>query len=219
MKINVLGFNQSEIIKLSEVEQVRINATDLLVLRTTVDMIKSDRLQTKEVDNKVYTWINYNLLLEDLPLIATSVETIKKIMSKFVKCGLLDRIVKKQPNGGAFTYFRITEKLNNIEFTKTVEETNTESSDGLEISPIENKVEGKKEELYIPNEDTFEDSQISIIASEMTEPMTLKTSQTIKQHLTRNEISTLATRCINAKSKSTYLVNSYVIEGVYKLMR
>ena len=111
---NILGFDQLKIMSVQQEKQINLNGNDLIVLRNIVDMIEGRRLETKDIDNKSYTWIKYSLLVENLIFVSDKEDTFKKIVSKLVKCTLLERQVVKSVGNGAYTYFRKTELLESI---------------------------------------------------------------------------------------------------------
>ena len=111
---NILGFDQLKIMSVQQEKQINLNGNDLIVLRNIVDMIEGRRLETKDIDNKSYTWIKYSLLVENLIFVSDKEDTFKKIVSKLVKCTLLERKVVKLVGNGAYTYFRKTELLESI---------------------------------------------------------------------------------------------------------
>lgn len=113
---NILGFNQEKIMEVQKEKQINLNVNDLIVLRNIVDMIDSNRLETKEIDNKEYTWIKYSLLVENLIFVSDKEDTFKKIVGKIIKCGLLERKVLKSVGNGAYTYFRKTDLLKKLEY-------------------------------------------------------------------------------------------------------
>lgn len=135
---NILGFNQEKIMAVQEEKQINLNGNDLIVLRNIVDMIDSKRLETKEVDNKKYTWIKYSLLVENLIFVSDKEDTFKKIVGKIIKCGLLERKVLKSVGNGAYTYFRKTDLLRSIEYVAEVQTTK---------APVKKKASKKKEEV------------------------------------------------------------------------
>lgn len=121
---NILGFNQEKIMAVQEEKQINLNGNDLIVLRNIVDMIDSKRLETKEIDNKKYTWIKYSLLVENLIFVSDKEDTFKKIITKLIKCGLLEREVLKSVGNGAYTYFRKTDLLKSVEYVAEAPTTN-----------------------------------------------------------------------------------------------
>lgn len=134
---NILGFNQEKIMIVQEEKQINLNGNDLIVLRNIVDMIDSNRLETKDIDNKKYTWIKYSLLVENLIFVSNKEDTFKKIVGKIIKCGLLEREVLKSVGNGAYTYFRKTDLLKSIEYVAEVQRTKV---------PAKKKVSKKKDE-------------------------------------------------------------------------
>lgn len=120
---NILGFNQEKIMAVQKEKQINLNGNDLIVLRNIVDMIDSKRLETKDIDNKKYTWIKYSLLVENLIFVSDKEDTFKKIITKIIKCGLLEREVLKSIGNGAYTYFRKTELLKSVEYVAEAQTT------------------------------------------------------------------------------------------------
>lgn len=212
MKINVLGFKQEKIMNLP----IRINATDLLVLRTMVDMIDSKRLETKEIDGEVYTWINYNLILDDLPMIATSVETIKKIVSKFCSTGLLDRKVKKHINGGAFTYFRITDALTDMMYKEdTPKNENVANNNKSSDKPKKNhKKSNESEEIFISDDCNIKEVTVSIVGECMTEKMTVRTAKAMLDIYDKIDFNKLVGFLEYKKLTKGIVTNSYVVKAL-----
>lgn len=119
---NILGFDQLKIMSVQQEKQINLNGNDLIVLRNIVDMIEGRRLETKDIDNKSYTWIKYSLLVENLIFVSDKEDTFKKIVSKLVKCTLLERQVVKSVGNGAYTYFRKTELLESIMYKEVSSE-------------------------------------------------------------------------------------------------
>lgn len=133
---NILGFDQLKIMSVQQEKQINLNGNDLIVLRNIVDMIEGRRLETKDIDNKSYTWIKYSLLVENLIFVSDKEDTFKKIVSKLVKCTLLERQVVKSVGNGAYTYFRKTELLESIMY-----------KEGLsEVKKVKRKTYRKKEQ-------------------------------------------------------------------------
>lgn len=211
MKINVLGFEQEKIMSLP----IRINATDLLVLRTMVDMINSKRLEKKEIDGGVYTWINYNLILEDLPMIATSVETIKKIVSKFCSTGLLDRKVKKHINGGAFTYFKITDALTDMMYKEDTPKSEDFAKNKSSDKPKKNnKKLNESEEIFISDDCNIKEVTVSIVGECMTEKMTVRTAKAMLDIYDKIDFNKLVGFLEYKKSTKGIVTNSYVVKAI-----
>ena len=211
MKINVLGFEQSEIVKINDdmSSKVKLNAGDLLVLRQMMDMIESERLETKEIDGEVYTWINYSLLVEDLPMITSSVETIKKIVAKFITLGLLDRKVKKNINGGAFTYFKITDRLNAIKYIPENVEVKEKSEENVKKAKA-----SKDEEVFVANPCNVAEMTVEIVGEIMTEKLTVTTANIILRALDKVCIKALISHLEFSRNNSGYITNKFVQKAI-----
>lgn len=122
---NILGFNQEKIMAVQVEKQINLNGNDLIVLRNIVDMIDSRRLETREINRRSYTWIKYSLLVENLIFVSEKEDTFKKIITKLIKCGLLEREVLKSVGNGAYTYFRKTDLLKSVEYVTEVQAVKT----------------------------------------------------------------------------------------------
>ncbi len=109
MKFNLMGYDQQKLYT----ECSQLNCNDIVVLRRLTDMISNMDVKITE-NNKEYRWIRYKLLVEDLPFITTSESTMKKIVQKLIDAGLIERLVVNR--GGKYTYFRKTEKCNDLEY-------------------------------------------------------------------------------------------------------
>lgn len=118
MIFNVLGFNQEMLMNIMDEKQIKLNSNDLLVLRNIVDMINRNNLEVKSFNGITYTWIKYSLLVKNLPIISDKEDTFKKIVTKLINCGLLERQVIKSVGKGSYTYFRTTKLLTSIEYKK-----------------------------------------------------------------------------------------------------
>lgn len=121
MTFNVLGFDQAMLINLMDEKQIKLNSNDLLVLRNMTDMINGNRLETKSFNGATYTWIKYSLLVENLPIISDKEDTFKKIVTKLISIGLLERHVVKTIGHGSYTYFKTTSLLSTIEYKSKVD--------------------------------------------------------------------------------------------------
>ena len=62
MKYTIEGFNQKEAIELGNLDVI-----DLVILRWIVDF--EPNMAKKEIDGEVYFWVNYQSLLEALPIL------------------------------------------------------------------------------------------------------------------------------------------------------
>ena len=214
MKINIMGFEQKAII------DAKLNGNDVIVLRTMVDMIDSERFTTKEIDGELYTWINYQLLVEDLPMISDKIDTFKKIVTKLVNNGFLDRQVKKAIGAGAYTYFKKTKKLDAITFKPEVKETTKEETKKETKKVSKEKVATQIPEDFIPAETSLR-AELEIVDEVMTERISFTTSELVMEFISTSGISGLipiVNRLSNKKIDGDFVNNKYVRNALKKAM-
>lgn len=201
MKTNIMGFEQTAIM------DAKLNGNDVIVLRTMVDMINSERLATREIEGEVFTWINYQLLVEDLPMISDKIDTFKKIVTKLVNNGFLDREVKKAIGAGAYTYFKKTKKLDDITFKPEVKETKEETK-----KTSKEKVDTQIPEDFIPAETSLR-AELEIVDEVMTERISFTTSELAIEFISQKGISGLipiVNRLSKKKENGDFINNKYV---------
>lgn len=201
MKTNIMGFEQTAII------DAKLNGNDVIVLRTMVDMIESERFATIEIEGEVFTWINYQLLVEDLPMISDKIDTFKKIVTKLVNNGFLDRKVKKVIGAGAYTYFKKTKKLDAIIFKPEVKETKKD----IKKTSKEN-VDAQVPEDFIPAETSLR-AELEILDEVMTERISFTTSELAIEFISKKGISGLVpivNRLSKKKENGDFINNKYV---------
>ena len=98
MKYNILGFYQPRAVELG------LDGNDLLVLRWFVDYAGTNKMRTILMDNKMYYWVNYAIVLEELPILKISKQTLaKKHFGNLVKANVLEHKFVKE--GGSFSYY------------------------------------------------------------------------------------------------------------------
>ena len=136
MRIEVLGFKQEELMRQG------VSLDEALILRDIEDFINSGKTATYfcEEDGKVYHWILYDKILDDIPILGISKERLSRIINynlsekpedyeeKYNCCsqatrkdmarrkylGLLKGLVVKSVAEGTKSYFRFTDKFYDI---------------------------------------------------------------------------------------------------------
>lgn len=103
MKYTIHGFSQKHLVELG------LGGDEAMVLRWFVDFQDAGRMRAFIQDNRVYYWISYAAVLEDLPIIGGSVKTMSRRFDKLVAAGILERIVIN--NGRPISCFRIVETV------------------------------------------------------------------------------------------------------------
>ena len=213
MKINIMGFEQTAIM------DAKLNGNDVIVLRTIVDMIDSERFATREIEGEVFTWINYQLLVEDLPMISDKIDTFKKIVTKLVNNGFLDRKVKKAIGAGAYTYFKKTKKLDAIIFKPEIKETKKDTKKDTKKTSKEN-VDTQVPEDFIPAETSLR-TELEILDEVMTERISFTTSELAIEFISKKGISGLVpivNRLSKKKENGDFINNKYVRNALNTVM-
>lgn len=96
MKYTIEGFNQKEVLELGNLDVI-----DLVILRWIVDF--EPKMAKKEIDGEIYFWVNYQSLLEALPIL-----NIKKRMLCYRLEKMCDADILKHKNvkdKGNYSYY------------------------------------------------------------------------------------------------------------------
>lgn len=108
MKYTIEGFSQEYALTLQkEVEQdgkikmIRVDCTDLLILRWYVDFYP--RMMKTEIDGVQYAWVNYKELLNDMPILNMGRHSLAARLQKLVEFEVLKHITVK--TNGTFSYY------------------------------------------------------------------------------------------------------------------
>lgn len=104
MKYTIEGFNQEKAIELG------LDLEDLMILRWIVDF--SPKMTKKIIDNKEYFWINYQSILEDMPILNfKSKDRLYRKLKEMANKGILIHKGIKDKEG-SFSYYTYGEQYN-----------------------------------------------------------------------------------------------------------
>ena len=99
MKLSILDYHQPTAVSL------KLNMEDLLLLKWFVDFRNTDRMELVKVDEKVYYWVKYDKVLEDLPILnIKSKDVVRRRFKKLCEAGVLIFHLEKNKKG-TFTYY------------------------------------------------------------------------------------------------------------------
>ena len=96
MKYTIEGFNQEETIKLGNLDVV-----DLVILRWIVDF--EPKMVKKIIDDVVYFWVNYQSLLEALPILKLGKRSLYDRLKKMCNMNILKH--KNIKDNGNYSYY------------------------------------------------------------------------------------------------------------------
>ncbi|MGL4402446.1 MAG: hypothetical protein ACRCTS_01715 [Fusobacteriaceae bacterium] len=159
MRDTYLGLNQANVVELQQKYidgkgKSRIEIEDLILLRRIGDFIFTSKGVSVVIDTEVYHWINYGEVQKDLPMIFSSMKSLKKRIEKLKTIGLIinkaHRVTKEICSEGGFdtpgsySVIKFSEEVKNIfempkKNAKEIEEL---SHEGVKGKPYD-RVKGK----------------------------------------------------------------------------
>ena len=182
MRVEVLGFKQEELMKQG------VSLDEALILRDIEDIINSGKTATYfcEEDGKMYHWIFYNKVLDDIPILNISKERLARIIihnlcekpedfdEKFESCsertqkdmrhrkylGLLKSKVVKNTAEGTRSYFTFTDKFYEMREEIFSEEGMTNTSEGCDV----NVEWARRKRLVRQNENVGRGSDVNVFS-------------------------------------------------------
>ncbi|MEG2347304.1 MAG: hypothetical protein RSB50_06440, partial [Cetobacterium sp.] len=94
MRDTFLGLNQRRVLELKQryldgKGESFIKTEDLILIRRIQDFMNSSKSIQVVFENDIYSWVHYETVQEDLPMIFPSVVSLKKRVEKLKKLGLL----------------------------------------------------------------------------------------------------------------------------------
>lgn len=102
MKDKILGFEQEEAVRLG------IDLTDIVIIDTIRQKFKSDTTEKREIDGKMYVWVNYSNIIDWLPVLGLKKRALAARLNRLCEKGVLKKAYLKEE--GSFTFFRLVEK-------------------------------------------------------------------------------------------------------------
>ena len=106
MKYTIEGFQQEALLKLG------LDGNDAIILRWFVDFMKTSKMEKIIIDNTEYYWIQYDYLIEQLPILKFKKQSLRKKFISYAKNGLMKQKLEHKKNGisGTWTYFSFDTK-------------------------------------------------------------------------------------------------------------
>lgn len=134
MKYSILGFNQEKILSIRKIVtkndkevEIKLDVTDLLILQDIADFMNRNKVIKHTIDDKIYFSMQYQTILEDLPILTIQKQALADRIDKMSILGLLEKkVIKNQC--GTFTAFRLSEQYENLLYSRTSSQTTPTSS-------------------------------------------------------------------------------------------
>lgn len=102
MKFTIHGFSQQKAIELG------LSNDDLLTLRWIIDFSHSGKMKSVYRDGKLYYWVNYKALLDDIPILNIKKDTLYRRLKKMAQIGVLCHTTVIE--NGTYSYYSVGEK-------------------------------------------------------------------------------------------------------------
>lgn len=135
MKYSVLGFNQEVVLSYKrEVKDgdksiiIKLDLDDLLILKEIADLANRPSIEKKILDGAMYCWIQYKLILEDLPILDISKKRLQQRLDKLCMFDLIERRVEKVQGVGTFHYVRVSNEYENLLYDRDRNNFNTDGN-------------------------------------------------------------------------------------------
>ena len=99
MKLSIMDYHQPTAVAYG------LNMDDLLLLKWFVDYRSTDRMELVMIDDVPFYWVNYNKVLEDLPILRiTNKDVLRRRFKKLCDAKVLKFHLEKNKKG-TFTYY------------------------------------------------------------------------------------------------------------------
>lgn len=127
LRHSILGFNQEEVLKLKktitkevrgEVKQVelKLDVTDLLIINHLADFPNRKKITKIILDDKIFFWVSYNTIIEELPIIDIKKQALSDRLAKMVELGMLERRIQTYGSSANMTFFRIDDLYERLKY-------------------------------------------------------------------------------------------------------
>lgn len=127
MKFSILGFDQKKVLDLTEKvncnkkedDKSFLDIDDLLILSVISDL--SNRISIRKVilEDGQYSWISYNTILEDLPILRISKKQLRRKLDKLVEFNLIELRVERVKDSGTFVYIKLGKEYERLLYDNT----------------------------------------------------------------------------------------------------
>lgn len=169
MKYNIMGFDQREAMKLRRTDvvdgkkqEVAIDLIDLGILSIIADMSNRASIKKVMLEDGQYSWISYNSILEDLPIINIEKKQLSRRIAKLQSFDLVKCVVERQKGIGTFTYIRVGKKYEDITYSPHRQDIDT----GSQKCPPRTQKRVAKDYITIQDDNTMLEKEKNAYARE-----------------------------------------------------
>lgn len=182
MGFSIFQFNKRKVQNLMFGENaINLNCGDLGLLNEIVDKYNSLPKYDINNDGKLFVWINYEVLMNDFPILSMNIGTYRNNCRKLEKLGLIEKVdLAVNINGDCKkkTFFRPTEMTLGLITTEEDIKAELEAKQGLKpVKVIEPKTEVKEVEVK------------EMTGEEAFDPNITLTKKQVNDYLSKNQVS------------------------------
>ena len=154
MKDSILGFNQTKVLSLvkevkdektEKITTISIDVEDLLILSIIADLSNRKSIRKVILEDGQYSWISYNLILEDLPILRIDKKQLRRRLDKLVEFDLIDLKVERVNGSGTFVYIKIGQRYEELKYGKADENEDRQKSTPKDSSIKQGEEDNKEE--------------------------------------------------------------------------
>lgn len=129
MKYSILGFNQKAVLATTKIVYktikgedklvpLKLDVTDLLILQHLADFPNRKKIIKTIIDDKMFFWVDYKTLIEELPILDIKKQALSDRLSKLVELGVIEKRIISHNGYGNSTFFRMGEKYESLKYSK-----------------------------------------------------------------------------------------------------
>mgnify|MGYP003291764860 CR=1 FL=1 len=136
MRYNILGFDQEKVLELKtyiEGKEKKLDLSDLLILNHIYNFTERKGIKTIIQNGIEYYWVEYNTILNELPILNIKKPALRDRIDKMCALGLIEKTLAKQGQYSNMTCFRIGINFENVLF-KTTERTKSKQQRGINLN-------------------------------------------------------------------------------------
>ena len=190
MKDSILGFNQTKVLSLvkevkdektERITTISIDVEDLLILSIIADLSNRKSIRKVILEDGQYSWISYNLILEDLPILRIDKKQLRRRLDKLVEFDLIDLKVERVNGSGTFVYIKIGQMYEELKYGKADEnmggQKSTEGMDknvyggGQKSTPKDSSIKQREEDNKEEKDKSFSKKDANADVNEFVDRM------------------------------------------------
>lgn len=157
MKVSIEGFDQSRAVELG------LCVADMVLLRWFVDFSNTGVMEKRVIDGREYFWVNYNYVLQELPILKISKKTLYRCFKELVEKDILTHAFIQ--DGGNYSFYGFGKEffslVSNSGFSGII--LHTSQKPPTEKKPVKNSLTKKEIESRISESFTDESLRSSFM--------------------------------------------------------